>query len=236
LSAGNLYLIPVPISGGTLADQVLTQQALDVTRRLDRFVVENAKQARHWLKAMRHPKPLQELHLMEIGGRAASSTVAEALDWLRQGVAVGLMSDAGAPGVADPGAELTRAAHQEGICVIPLVGPSSILLALMASGLNGQHFCFNGYLPVEKSQRARRIAELEQLSRAQNQTQIFIETPYRNAALFGALLHVCGADTWLCIACDLTGQTQSVRTQSIGQWRRETVTLDDRPTVFLLLA
>jgi len=177
------------------------------------------------------PRPLQEIEIVEIGERSA-----ELLRPLRENRSIGLVSEAGCPAIADPGAALVEAARQEGFRVVPLVGPSSIVLALMASGLEGQRFAFCGYLPREAPARNQKIRELEQRSRREKETEIFIETPYRNEVLLAALLEACKQKTKLCVAADLTLPAESVTTKTIAEWRRAKATIGRRPAVFLLLA
>jgi len=174
--------------------------------------------------------------MTELNEHTPAANVPRLLAPLREGRPLGLLSEAGCPAIADPGAALVEAAHAAGFRVVPLIGPSAITLALMASGLEGQRFAFCGYLPREARERARRIKELEQRSRREQETEIFIETPYRNDALLGALLDTCAPATRLCVAADLTLATESVRTQSVADWRRSRATLGKRPAVFLLLA
>jgi 16S rRNA (cytidine1402-2'-O)-methyltransferase len=219
-----LYAIPTPL-GGTPA-QSLPGPALDTIRSLKDFIVENAKNARAFLGAL--GMPVRELNIRVIGEEP------DALSPLREKRPLGLLSEAGCPAIADPGAALVEAAHREGFRVVPLVGPSSIVLALMASGLEGQRFAFCGYLPREGPQRARRIRELEQRSRREKETQIFIETPYRNEALLGALLETCSPQTRLCVAADLTLPGETVASKPVREWRGATI--GRRPAVFLLLA
>jgi 16S rRNA (cytidine1402-2'-O)-methyltransferase len=228
-ATGTLYLIPVAL-GGDNAASLLPTSTIEAARALRTFIAENAKSARAFLKAIAHPRPLQELNLHTLDEHTRD--VAPLLALLRAGEDCGLMSEAGCPAVADPGSALVRRAHQSGIRVVPLVGPSSILLALMASGMNGQRFAFHGYLPVERTSRARKIKALE--GRSSEETQIFIETPYRNGALLSALLQHCRGDTLLCIAADLTLPAESVRARTIAEWKKEPPLLDRRPTVFLL--
>jgi 16S rRNA (cytidine1402-2'-O)-methyltransferase len=198
---------------------------------LRHFVVENAKSARAFLKAAgSDPKTMQ---IREIG---EGTPTRELLRPLIEGSSVGLLSEAGCPAIADPGAALVAAAQDAGIRVVPLVGPSSIVLALMAAGLEGQRFAFCGYLPREAEPRRRRILELEARSRRERETQVFIETPYRNDALLAALLEACAPATRLCIATDLTLATESVRTRAVARWRAERPAIGKRPTVFLLLS
>jgi 16S rRNA (cytidine1402-2'-O)-methyltransferase len=205
--------------------------------RLQHFVVENAKTARAALKWLGHPLPIQSLAIEQMPEHLNSAEVERLLHPLKNNQDLGVMSEAGCPGVADPGALLVRRAHEWGVVVKPLVGPSSLLLALMASGLNGQHFVFHGYLPNKDPERGKRIALLEKESRQKQQTQLFIEAPYRNQALFDALLTNCQPSTLLCIASDLTLTSESIKTSTIHSWKKTArPNLDRRPTVFLLLS
>jgi len=226
---GILYAIPTPL-GGAAAD-ALPAAALSTVRTLRHFVVENAKTARAFLKEIGMPCPLQELGIATV-----DADFSIALQDLRKGQSVGLLSEAGCPAIADPGARLVEAAHQAGIRVVPLVGPSSIVLALMASGLEGQRFAFCGYLPREAEERKKRITELEARSRRERETQIFIETPYRNDVLLAALLQTCRPATQLCVATDLTLPSESIRTRRIEDWRVSPHSVGKQPTVFLLQA
>ncbi len=198
------------------------------------FVVENAKTARQWLKWYGHPSEMRQLTIVELKAVDGRKALAAYLTPLMEGKNIGVMSEAGCPGVADPGANLVREAHRLGIRVAPLVGPSSILLALMASGLNGQRFRFHGYLPVDRIERAKAIAALEQSSRRDRETQLFIETPYRNGAMIDSLMATCSSQTLLCVAADMTGENEMVVTRTIGEWKKQLPNLDKRPTVFLL--
>jgi len=229
--SGTLYLLPVDLGGGD-AQAVLAGKALEVARRLDVFVVENAKSARRFLKEAGHPRPLREIHIAELDQQGGGPAMSGALARLAAGEDCGLLSEAGCPGVADPGSLLVRAAHQAGVRVVPLVGPSSILLALMAAGMDGQHFAFHGYLPVDARDRARRVKDLE--SRSHSATQIFIETPYRGAAMLATLLEACRPDTMLCLAADLTLPAEQVETRPIAAWKKKPRELSRRRVVFLL--
>lgn len=234
---GILYLLPTQL-GDTPWTTVLPDFTQTTACRLNRFIAENAKTARASLKWLGHPVPLRELSIEQLPEPLSPAEIERLLQPLLAGHDVGLMSEAGCPGVADPGALVVRRAHDLGIPVKPLVGPSSLLLALMASGLDGQRFAFHGYLPQREPDRSRRIVELEKESRQKRQTQLFIETPYRNATLFDALLVACRPDTLLCVAADLTVPTEHIATRSIAAWRRPAgadFSLDRRPTVFLLL-
>ena len=227
--AGILYAIPTPL-GGKVAD-ALPVSALKTVKMLQYFVVENAKSARAFLKdAGSDPKEMQIEELNE------KSSLQDLLKPLHEGHSVGLLSEAGCPAIADPGALLVDAAHKAGIRVAPLIGPSSIILALMASGLEGQRFAFCGYLPRDAEERKKKIGALESRSRRERETQIFIETPYRNDALLAALLETCAPGTILCTATDLTLPSESVKTRSVTDWRKRQQPIGKRPTVFLLLA
>ena len=236
MPTATLFLVPASL-GESRPDAILPAEVLRIARGLRYFVVENAKSARAELKRIGVEHPLQEIDIRELSREPKQADLDALLAPLVAGESAGLMSEAGAPAVADPGALLVRAAHARGIRVAPLVGPSSLLLALMASGLNGQSFAFHGYLPVREPERSRRIAELERESRRKGRTQIFIETPYRNAALFAALLEACRPDTLLCAASELTTERESIATRRIDAWRTGPApSLEKRPTVFLLLA
>lgn len=234
--AGTLYLIPVPLGPSHPVDS-LPPGVLTTVRPLKHFIVEQAKSARAFLKAAGTESALQELSLVELNEHTRSSDLHALLAPLRAGQDVGLLSEAGCPAVADPGADLVALAQRENIRVVPLIGPSSLLLSLMASGLNGQRFAFHGYLPAKDNDRRKTLGELEQESQKRHQTQLFIETPYRNQAMFDAILQTCRPSTRLCVATELTQPGESVRTLSIAQWKKETPPdLERRPTVFLLLA
>ncbi len=229
--AGTLYLIPVDLGGGD-PRAVLPDSTLEVARRLDAFVAENAKSARRFLKDAGHPRPLREVRIDVLDPHGGGPAVADALARLAAGGDCGLLSEAGCPAVADPGAALVRRAHEAGVRVVPLVGPSSILLALMAAGMDGQHFAFHGYLPADAAGRARRVKELEACSPVA--TQVFIETPYRSAAMLVTLLDTCRPDTLLCVAADLTLPSESVETRAVAAWKKKPPEIGRRPVVFLL--
>lgn len=248
--AGILYLIPNtlgPTDAGTGCplQQVIPDEVQVITAGLDYFVAENAKTTRAFLKtvALARPlaRPLQEIRIAELNINTASAALPALLEPLLQGQDAGLVSEAGVPAVADPGANLVRLAHERGVRVRPLVGPSSLLLAVMAGGLNGQSFAFNGYLPTDAALRQKRIRELEDRSRKDRQTQLFIETPYRNAALLEALAGSCQPTTLISVATDLTLSTETIRTQTAAGWKRDLgggrlPDFHKKPTVFSLLA
>lgn len=233
---GALFLIPVPL-GPTAPQDSLTPSVLATIRPLTHFVVEQAKTARAFLKAAGTEHPLQELQLSELNEHTKSDALNDLLAPLLAGVDVGLLSEAGCPAIADPGANLVALAQRKGIRVVPLIGPSSLVLALMASGLNGQRFAFQGYLPAKDAERTKALRELENESRKRHQTQLFIETPYRNRAMFEAILASCQPNTRLTVATDLTLPGETVRTLNIQEWKKQTPPdIERRPTVFLLLA
>ena len=241
---GTLFLIPNTLGETEALASVLPEQVQHITSQLDYFVAENAKTARAFLKLVNasHPlaKPLQEITISELNVNTPPAALAGLLAPLLAGRDGGLVSEAGVPAVADPGADLVRLAHQHGIPVRPLVGPSSLLLAVMASGLNGQSFAFNGYLPTDAAQRTARIKELETRSRKEKQTQLFIETPYRNTAMLEALVGACAPGTLICVATDLSLATETIRTQTGAQWKSQlgagkSPEFHKKPTVFLLL-
>ncbi len=233
MAFGKLYLLPVPLAEASAA-KVLPAAQTDIINRIKHYVVENEKTSRRWLREMGLKTPQSELDILVFDKRTNKQQLAEYFRALKAGNDVGLMSEAGCPGIADPGAELIAEAHRLGISVVPLVGPSSILLALMASGFNGQSFAFQGYLPIDKLQRAKRIKELEGLAEKQNQTQIFIETPFRNNQVMDELLRTCSIHTQLCIACDITDENEFIQTKTIANWKLQVPELHKRPAIFLL--
>ncbi len=236
MAHGILYLIPVTL-GDDCPERVLPMEVMHIARSLDTFVVENEKSARRFLGAIKTDKPVRELTLLTLNEHSADKNLPALLAPLLAGKSVGLMSEAGCPGIADPGAKLVALAHRHCIQVRPLVGPSSILLGLIASGLDGQRFSFLGYLPAEKSARIQKLKEVEKRSSQANETQLFIETPYRNQHMFEDILVNCQPNTRLCVASNLTLGNEFVRTQTIAEWKKSVAPeLHKQPTVFLLLA
>ena len=237
---GILYLIPVTLGDDNIAallPKSLPVEVVKIAQNLEYFVVESEKSARHFLSSIKTAKPVRELTLNLLNEHTLDKDVATLLAPLLAGNDVGLMSDAGCPAIADPGAKLVALAHQKGIRVLPMVGPSSILLSLMASGLNGQQFAFLGYLPVDKAQRVQKLKEIEKRAQTHNETQIFIETPYRNLHMLEALLSNCNANTRLCIASQVSMPDEMIVTKSISQWKQSALPeLHKKPTVFLLLS
>ena len=235
MAAGTLFLIPTTL-GDSAPAAVIPQEVLERVRTLEYFVAENPKTARAYLKQVGTAKPLQELHIATLNEQTPDAAIAGLAAPLLAGHDVGVMSEAGCPGIADPGAKLVLYAHRHAMRVMPLVGPSSILLALMASGLNGQSFVFHGYLPVAEVEREKALRELEKQSRRLQQTQIFIETPYRNQKLLHSILVACAGATLLCVAAEITLAGEDIRTMSVAAWKKTPPQLDRRPALFLLLA
>lgn len=230
---GKLYLIPTTL-GEMNADDVLPQTIKRAIDFIDYYIVENEKTARKSIKIVHAEKKQSELKLFLLNKHTDTKEHLDFIKPLLEGHNVGLMSEAGCPGVADPGAVIVKIAHEKGIQVVPLVGPSSILLALMASGMNGQSFTFNGYLPIDKSEKKQAIKGLEKLSFDKNQSQLFIETPYRNNKLLEDILQTLQPNTLLCIACDITLPTEYIKTMTVNLWKKQKVDLHNRPCIFII--
>lgn len=229
-----LYMIPVEISEGTIT-HVLPSSISDIVDVLDYFAVENIRSARRFIRRVAPHKDIDSISFFEIGKHSPyDQDYSPVLAPLLKGKSLGVLSEAGCPGIADPGAKIVSLAHRKNIRVVPLVGPSSILLALMASGLNGQHFTFNGYLPKDLNELKQKICQMESLIRKNDETQIFIETPFRNNKLLADLLRLCKPDTLLTIAQDLSGEQEYIVTRSVSYFRRQPLELPKLPTVFLL--
>lgn len=231
---GNLYLIPTTLGEETEPLEVMPISVKKVVEQIDHFIVENEKSARRFIKKITPKKSQPSLTIMKLDKYADELEIQSYLDGCDEGISVGLLSEAGVPAVADPGAVIVKLAHEKGIRVIPLVGPSSILMALMASGMNGQNFAFNGYLPIDSSDRKKAIKELERLSKDKNQTQIFIETPYRNEKMFTDLKSTLTPNTQLCIAVDITLPEEYIKTYSVAEWKRQSPDLHKRPAIFVI--
>lgn len=234
--AGVLYMIPCPISDSTKVYDVTPEANRRVIDSLDYFIVENVRSARRFLAKAQITRRIDDLEFVELNEHTvAGVAVEQMLKPIVDGRSAGVISEAGVPGVADPGALVVEACHRKGIKVVPLVGPSSILLAMMASGLNGQSFAFNGYLPVKPPERAKALKQLERRAQQEQQSQIFIEAPYRNVKLMEQMLQVCGAESRLTVACDITSPEEFIHTRTIAQWRK--VGMPDiakRPTIFII--
>ena len=233
MPTGTLFLIPVPLAEEA-AGKSFTPYLVDTINHISEYIVENEKTARRFLKEAGLKIPQSELLIHDYGKHNRDKNDNDFFKGLLAGKDVGLMSEAGCPGVADPGAEIVAEAHRKGIKVVPLVGPSSILLALMASGFNGQSFTFHGYLPIDKADRARKIKELESQAERLKQTQLFIETPFRNNPMLEEILRSCKPSTRLCIAANLTGVNEMVKTQTIAAWKKQIPDLHKQPAIFLL--
>jgi len=230
---GKLYLIPTTL-GENEPLEVMPYSVKTIVELLDHYVVENEKSARRFIKKITPKKVQSSLLMMKLDKYASEIETQSYLDFCDQGVSVGLLSEAGVPAVADPGASIVKLAHEKGIQVVPLVGPSSILMALMASGLNGQNFAFNGYLPIDNSERKKGIKALEKLSIDKNQSQIFIETPYRNQKMFTDLKSVLSPGTLLCIAIDISLPNEYIKTFTIAHWKKQSPDLHKRPAIFII--
>lgn len=230
---GKLYLIPTQL-GDNPPLEVLPLSIKKIIEQVDDYIVENEKTARRFIKRVSPGKSQKLLKLLLLNKYTQEHELDHFLDDCKAGTHMGLLSEAGCPAIADPGSDIVKLAHNIGIQVVPLVGPSSIILALMSSGMNGQSFAFNGYLPIEQTERKAALKRLEKLSFEHNQTQIFIETPYRNNKILediGAILH---PDTRVCVACDLTLPTEYIKTTTAGEWKNIKVDLHKRPTIFLI--
>ncbi len=226
-----LFLIPTFLSEN---EHVLPEEVLEIARSLDEFVVENEKSARKFLKQIGTKIHQNNIIFHLLNEHTSAIEISELLPILKKNKDIGLLSEAGCPAVADPGAAVVRMAHENNIPVKPLTGPSSILLALMASGLNGQSFAFHGYLPKDSVQRKAKISLLEKDAQKKKQTQIFIETPYRNLPLLNDIINVCSENTLLCIAYDLTSSNEFVKTKTIAAWKKQIPSLDKKPAIFLI--
>ncbi len=236
MALGTLYMVPVTLGDDNLS-YVIPADVIKLIQSLEYFVVENEKSARRFLGSVKTKKPVRELNFQLLNEHSAEKDLPALIAPLLAGHDVGMLSEAGCPGVADPGATLTALAHRKGIKVAPLVGPSSILLSLMASGFNGQQFTFLGYLPSDKAARINKLKDIEKQSQRLNETQIFIETPYRNQHMLEDILASCGANTKLCIARNVSLETEFVVSKTIAEWKKsELPDLHKQPTVFLLLA
>lgn len=230
---GKLYLIPTTL-GECDPNEVLPQNIKRVLSFIDDFIVENEKTARKFIKSVEPEKIQASLRLYPLNKHTEIAEHSKMIQPCLEGINVGLMSEAGCPGVADPGAVIVKLAHEKGIQVVPLVGPSSILLAMMGSGMNGQSFAFNGYLPIDKLDKKTALKNYEKLSFDKNQSQLFIETPYRNNKLVEDLLQTLQPNTHLCIATDLTLSTEYIKTLKVMDWKKTSVDLHNRPTIFII--
>nr|WP_322623907.1 SAM-dependent methyltransferase [uncultured Flavobacterium sp.] len=234
MPAGKLYLLPVPLGEDADPKNVLPETVARSIEFIDHYIVENEKTARRFIKAILPTKKQPDLKLSVLNKRTETSEHAGFLQPCMEGKNVGLMSEAGCPGVADPGAAIVKLAHEKGIQVVPLVGPSSILLAMMGSGMNGQSFAFNGYLPIDKGDKKTALKYFERTSEERGQSQLFIETPYRNNKLLEDLLQLLQPNTHLCIAADITLDTEFIKTKTVAQWKKDKPDLHNRPAIFII--
>jgi 16S rRNA (cytidine1402-2'-O)-methyltransferase len=232
MPAGKMYIIPSPISDSDIQD-VMPLKVIETIHTLDTFFVENIRTSRRFFSRA-GVKNIQDIHFEVLDKNTDQKKFEDLLKTVKNGKDIGIMSEAGCPGIADPGSEINRLAHRYGIEIIPLTGPSSILLALMASGFNGQDFQFHGYLPIDKRAREKHIHHLERLVYSNDQTQIFMETPYRNQQILKILLNVLKPDTLLCIACNITSSDEYIKTKPIKSWRKNIPDIHKKPTIFLL--
>jgi 16S rRNA (cytidine1402-2'-O)-methyltransferase len=235
MKLGKIYLIPVAIADNT-QDKLLTPQLEEVLKNTKNFIVEHTREARRFISSLKLGIDISELEFEELNKHQQQDNIAKLLEPAKKGNNIGIMSDAGCPGVADPGALVVREAHRAGLEVVPLVGPSSILLALMSSGMSGQNFRFNGYLPIDRKELKAKLQELEAHSRKHNETQIFIETPYRSDKMFNELIHGLQKNTELAVSINVTGSDENIQTRTVGDWQKAKLIIGKRPTVFLFLA
>lgn len=231
---GKIFLIPVTLGGDDFR-KVIPQQVIEITTSLRYFVVENLRSARRYLRLIDKSFPIDETHFFELNEHTNDSEISSFLAPVLKGNDIGIMSEAGLPGIADPGTNLIRAAHKKNIRVVPLTGPSSIIFAIISSGMNGQNFTFNGYLPVRQSDREIKLREIEKRS-GNGESQIFMETPYRAQKMFDSVLAVCRPETSICIAADITLETEYIKTKRISDWKKEIPQLNDRLIIFILQA
>lgn len=229
----SLYLVPTAL-GPEINTDLFPPYNLEIIKSLDHFIVENIRTARRSLRPMGYDKNFDDVTFFELNKHTSRADKETFIQPLLNGISMGVLSEAGVPAIADPGAEIVRLAHKNNIKVVPLIGPSSILLALMASGLNGQNFAFNGYLPVKNPLRKKAILALEKKSKQENQSQIFMETPYRNQNLLEEILSSCLPDTLLCIATDISLETEFILTRKIHHWKKAIPDLHKRPSIFIL--
>ena len=234
MKKGNLYLIPTTLGESSSLERIIPQYNHQVVHLLKHFIVEKTRTARRFLKETGHPIPIDDMTFFELNKHTRDADIQHYLDAAEKGISMGLISEAGTPAVADPGSVVVQMAHRKNIRVIPLVGPNSLILSLMASGMNGQQFAFHGYLPKEGSELVKKIKAMETDVARNGTTQIFIETPFRNNKLLASLIQHCNSNTLLCVAVHVTLPDEQIITQTIGQWKKETADLNKKPAVFLL--
>lgn len=231
---GKIYLIPTTLGSYDTSDQVLPSYNIQIIFGLTEFIVEQVRTSRRFLSFIKHPVPIDQLVFHELNKTTLHKDISQYLKSIQEGKSIGLLSEAGTPCVADPGAKVVEMAQERGYAVVPLVGPNSLILALMGSGFNGQHFIFHGYLPIDKNELIKKIHEMEGNIFRRSQTQLFIETPFRNDAMFDTLVNNCQPITKLCLATDITLSSETIVTKTIALWKKEKPDLHKKPTVFLL--
>lgn len=230
-----IYLIPTTL-GESEIKSVIPQNIISIIEELNFFIVENIRTARRYIRKVSKTKIIDDITFFELNKHTNTNDIISFLEPALSGNDIGIISEAGNPGIADPGADIVSIAHRKGIQVVPLVGPSSILLALISSGLNGQNFAFNGYLPVKQNEKVKKIQFLENRSKTDNQSQIFMETPYRNMKMLDDIFSSCKKNTLLCIACDITLNSEFIQTKTIAEWKKQKPEINKRPTIFILQA
>jgi 16S rRNA (cytidine1402-2'-O)-methyltransferase len=231
--SAKIYLIPTTL-GDSPIENVIPKHVVDIINDTHHYIVENIKTARRYLIKAGIKTKIDDLKFYELNKHSSHEEYLSYLDPIKDNMNIGVISEAGTPGVADPGADIVAIAHRMNIPVVPLVGPSSILLSVMASGLNGQNFAFLGYLPIKQPERSKRLKELQKRSQIENQTQLFIEAPYRNKQMLDDIISTCSPETKLCIATDITLETEFIKTKSIKDWKKEIPNIHKRPTIFLI--
>ncbi|MBC8111546.1 MAG: SAM-dependent methyltransferase [Verrucomicrobia bacterium] len=230
---GTLFLIPTTLAPDT-AEYIISPQIKEIITKTDYFFAENIRTTRRFISELKLGKKIEDLHFFELNKDTSTDETEKNIDLLLNGHDIGLLSEAGSPGIADPGAVAVALAHQKNIPVMALAGPSAILMALMGSGMNGQSFVFHGYLPIEKTARLKMVLQLETDAYKKNQTQIFMETPFRNNQLLQEIIENCQSQTKLCLACNLTAQDELLKTKTISQWKTQMPDLHKKPTIFLI--
>lgn len=230
---GKLFLIPTTL-GESEINSVIPAKLNETVEQLDHFIVENIRTARRYIRKLSSTKNIDNITFYELNKHTDAEEISKYLKVVEEGEDIGIISEAGNPGIADPGADIVSIAHKKNIKVVPLVGPSSILLALISSGMNGQNFAFNGYLPIKQNERIQKIKNLEKRSKHENQSQIFMETPYRNMKMFEDIISSCNNNTKLCIACDISLHTEFIKTKTISEWKKNKQALNKRPAIFII--
>jgi len=234
IKKGTVYLFPVTLGSNESISKVIPAYNNEILHGIRIFVVENIRTARRFIKKSGHPLPIDDMLFFELNKHTPEEDISSFLQPAVNGEDMGVLSEAGTPAVADPGAVVVNMAHRKNIRVVPLVGPNYIILALMASGFNGQQFCFHGYLPIESHQQAKKIREIEQDAWRKSTSQIFIETPYRNNKMLASLVKTCKPQTLLCVASNLTLPSEKIITQNMDSWKKETTDFNKKPAVFIL--